>query len=299
MIRSALRAWRLDPTTAVVFPTLRDASAAAEALGPRCIAHFFVGAAMPSGVPEQLSEDASRVLAIPVTAKDSLALSACECAIVTLDPLLRAVSTMSGPVMQAIGGVPMALVCPWWPSGGALESHLRKSILGIRNLAVMSPLELPRVLAAERLNHPVEPLSELAARVAVGNKEAPARALAAVRAIAMRPSEMDVPSDALFVAESQSEVLRLRKALPAGTRILSIDAILSGSQEPAPCVVFAVEPLVEYTERLVASAVHAERIVTHTWTVDGDSARVDGWAPGPYPARAAEAMRAILAQLVV
>jgi len=293
----ALRAWRRDPATVVVFPSLGEATAAAEALGPRCIAHLCVGATPPTSVPEQLAEEASCVLPIPVTAKNSLALDACECAILTLDPLLRALSTMSGPVTQVVRRVPMALVCPWWPRG--LESHLRASILGERPVVVLCPRELPRVVHVERITHAAAPLSELAARVAVGNREAPARALASVRAIMARPAELDVPVGALVVADTHSEVLRLCKTLPEGARILSIEDAVSEPQEPASLVVFFVEPLVEYTERLVASAVRAERLVTHTWTVDGDAARVDGWAPGPNPERAAEALAAILAQLVV
>ena len=68
------------------------------------------------------------------------------------------------------------------------------------------------------------------------------------------------------------------------------------------CVVFAVECLVEYTERLALwelkrAGTRVARVVTHVWTPDGDTARLEGrWAKAPEEAAAERALTQMHAQ---
>ena len=64
-------------------------------------------------------------------------------------------------------------------------------------------------------------------------------------------------------------------------------------------VVFVVQCLIEYEERLILYALAAAGIAvcgvtSHTWTRDGDAARVEGWAPSVDESAAEAALAALV-----
>ena len=272
----AWRLWRSDPRAVLVFPSRDAAVSAMRGVGPQSIAYLSVGATDACSVPDRLGVDEARVVDFSVATKSNL--DACGCAVLELDPLLKCFATLSDNAKKALDRSHVAYVCTWWP-GDALRAHVG---LGERPLAVLGPIELPRV-AAKRLHHHTS-VSDLVRRTARGTRSSPVLSLMALRRVALDPARLlpDGLTNPLVVADTSQEAVRLRRLVP-GVRVVDMADVLGPtppSSDEAWDVVFAVAPLVEYQERLVVRALGRVRaVVAHTWTPDGDAARVDGWAP--------------------
>jgi hypothetical protein len=122
-----------------------------------------------------------------------------------------------------------------------------------------------------------------------GGVHNPAATLAAVRRIAAADqaaalaTACDAPT--LLVVETSHVAARHRAASPAHIVVLILDDLLSGTAAVPQgewVLVFATEPLVEYTERLVVRAlgrapgVRVARMETHVWAAEGEVQQ--GWA---------------------
>jgi len=311
-VELAWRTWRADPKAAVVFRDAESAVGAAAASGargvlvcgcapalnaflkhvaPRMAHEVDTGAAPPC----RLAPDDVRFLARPASCADNMLMRA-DFVIVLLDAALAFVKQASAPVSFALRRSTVALVSDWWPEGAPVAA----SFLGARPVLDQGLGELPRP-AVRRLTHPPIPVAAPLARVVLAERD-PVAGLARLRSASVRLGERDVPYErSVLVVEhsfSRSCAERIAAAVrPRLAVVALLDDVLRG-EPPALgpgdwTLVFAAEPLVEYHER---AAVRAFRragasivdVVTHSWTADGNAARVDGWgAPPPAAARAA------------
>jgi hypothetical protein len=255
--------------------------------------------------PRPLAEDDVRFLARPVTCRHG-ALGRCRLSVVLLDPALAAVRLASQEVRAAVACGPVALVCDWWPEGCKAARDAVAPLLGRRPLMDAGLGSLPRPLV-ERFVHPHVPVTAAMERVTRAEPD-PQSALARCRNAAVRLGAGDVTdAHVLLVVEhacARHHALRVVTLVkPQEVVVAHKSELLAGSLPrlgPGPwCVAFVVQPLVEYEERtvvhtLLKAGVSVARVVTHTWTPDGDVARVDGWAPGPEREAALRALDAIL-----
>lgn len=300
LARRAWDAWRADRSAAVAFLDERHAAGAAAGFGLQNVCIFRAGAALADGAPPPLECDEERPVAVPPSC-DADFLDACRVAVLVLDPALAVLSKLSPRARRAIDRAHLALVCPWWP-GEALAQALRERLGGRPVLAPPGAPELPRP-HVERLRHG-QPASEILLRLAAGCRDtAPAARVSALlacrRHAACPPVALPAGETRVLMVTDRCGATKI--CAPDGVQLVvcELEELLERGAPAAAaggawCVVFLVESLVEYTERLVvhqmaAAGASASRLISHAWTADEDAARVDGWAaaPGEGAARAA------------
>jgi hypothetical protein len=318
-VRGAWEAWRAAEETVVVF---KDAHAALGATAGSGVASLCVfgthpvlkQARLPSdvdlgdGPPLPLAPDDVRVLARP-SCCDAHCLDSCAAVVLLLDPALAAVRTMSYRVRTLFRNpaTRVAIACPWWPSAaegaGALYDMLASLVGPARRFAPpRDGSSLPRP-AVERIAHSFA-TSELLTRLARACSGGPAETLLTCRRAAVVPSHVLLRDGvrAIVVADTAASRSGLARALRDAAVVVDKQALLEHGADVAPgpaVLIFALQPLVEYEERaavfqLESRGVRVEHVVAHTWTRDGDAARVDGWAPGPAAERAEAALKLLL-----
>jgi len=286
-VRRAWDAWARDARTVVVFLARADAELAAIGCG-LCPASLFSLARTTAAAPPKPLGPYEQRLAHFHASSDEEHLSETQCALLELDPQLLVLRRLSPRVRALLPCVCLGIVCEWWPEGSALAACLGETVGPGRPFEHPADWTgLPRPVV-ERVRH-AHPVREIVKRMLCCGRTDHAELLELCRA-ASAVVEEALPADeprVLLVVDRKQRVAR------EGVTVVELEALLSGKlPQGAPwCVVFLVESLVEYTERLVAHALgeRATRFVAHTWTPDGDAARADGWAPGP--TRADEALR--------
>lgn len=297
----AWRAWRADERAVVVFVDEAAATGALLSSGASDVCVFRPGRVPPpAGPPPPPRAHERRACVLSVA---SAAVDGCGGTVLVLDPALAALRKASPAACAAMAAGPCAVACAWWP-GPALLPALRAFFEGRAVVALRPDHELPRPRVV-RLRMGDWPATQLMRGVAARSDD-PAAALASVRRLAARPAEAVAEAathgDVLLVTDGTR---RVGGSCGAAASV-SLESLLEHGPPdglgPGPwSVVLLVQPLVEYTERLVAhrlaaAGVRVARMAAHTWTRDGDEARVDGWAAGPC---AEAARRALAAALVV
>jgi len=291
-LRAAHAAWRAKPLSAVVFPCVDAALAAAHGSGSNPV--LFTGAApLPTTVyeldtgteppPSPLADCDVRVLARQLDCAD---LPACTFVVLVVDPSLACLKA-SWRVRALLARADVALVCNWWPGQ---DKALR---------AALAPL-----IGSKEVTSFVEPLPEFPiernrpscerAKVVGADVEA----LRAVRGCIAQNRVL--PTGRVLVVV---ETLAAAKFYKVRAHVVEKKALFAGSaQLPPPgewTVVFPAEFLVAYEERMVLTILARlgytfAAIRAFCWSADGVTARVEPhWAQAPPAEAVREAIRLV------
>lgn len=313
-VRGAWDGWRLDQSRIFVFENLKDglgAALGASGLGVCVFGSRHSLAAFAAAVTE-LEVDTGAGPPPPEPGRCAARLSscnepfveACGAVVLLLDPALDTLKAMSGRVSQLVQKRPVVLVCPWWPGGNFYEFALAASF-GARPVTVLgeSPFLVP-LAGVTRVHHTL-PACGMCARL-IENKRSPADTLAACRRLCVHVGllKASLQDRTLLILDTVSARKAVAELCEVGHTVACDKAtVLQGSlfldASRAWHVVFVVQCLIEYEERLILYAL-AEAgipvcgITSHTWTRDGDAARVEGWAPGIDESAASAALVALV-----
>jgi len=304
-IRRAWAAWRADASAVVVFRDWQTALGATCASGAGLVLFTAKHSDNLDALPEEAVErgnrpprvlhpDEPRRICRLSAWDDEAALRRVDLFVLFVDGELEIVAHASGALREHLNGRPVALVCSWWPGMEITPSLDPLLGAGRRYVVDIPPLSRPSIL---RFAHS-RGVSTLHRRLAQPHLQGDggARAHDALRvcrstgAAECIIAELKKHTRAVCVVESVSLRAVCKKyalhaydkaSLLSGCFTVPLDLV----DEPVD-LLFVVEFLIEYHERLVVAALSAAglsfgRIEAHTWTVDGSIARVDGWAAAP------------------
>jgi hypothetical protein len=308
-MRRACKTWRADDRAVPVLLSTRAAAGALLAAGYANVCVFSARAPpAPAEPPLPLAPGELRVVTLPLATTDPH-LRFCGGAVLELDPALAALHKLSDAARKVLVRTRCAVACDWWP-GNELLAELASLFFERRVLPPARCVSLPPA-AAERLRHACDSGAsrELVRRAArAGAPKGPAGALAAARRAAFCVDASIPHDEARVLLLTDGKARAAASARLTGVLVVELAELLERGPSEAIvdggpwCVVFAVECLVEYTERLVLwelarASVRVSRVVTHVWTPDGDTARLEGrWAAGPEDGAAERALTLMHAQ---